>query len=854
MEGEEPVGKKRTRRGRKVRRRRKYRNTVNSLNPDRAPVGSQSASGESDPSSNTSYQCSSGQQSDSKTEPDDIDNPFANLSVNPLIGEDLLARVRSFSSKSISLSRNFTHHNSGRCLVHAPAPLRDNSSGPVSTSQKEESVTETGRLAPLPRPIYRPRSAGATPLSKEALTGRNIPGEVPDIPLPIHNTSNAPNQDMGSNMGPSGPSFSSQARAAELNAAAAAKARTFSGGLEEHNNGILSRPIPTGPSKGKAPIRSGLSKSWRQINFEEAMEASPPGIVGRESHRSVNPAMMDSGHRRASMGPYPLQGVTDMEPHGIHEHRNISMGPSRRPTPYWLHDMNTHLQANMLSAPRYYGPSSESSFSPHHRHPATIPHPRAFVSLRGAPLGPDDLSPTKQEQKSAFRASQDDVISQNPLFEDPFMAEQSHHPYGPSFPYNPQPDPHIAYGFGPPVYSPQSGHAEMEYPFPSQGVEGDSDQYVAYAPAPPLDHQSTNFMGPQDQAHVVGIPNKMPPEIVGRARTPIQAAAPMVQSSVGSATKPLSPPKTQPTGFENRDTKRDMTAYLNGVIETSKANWGKDKVLERGIHGTNQHPKFQTPLRVSEVKAHGGLFFPHIDFTSLPSQPPTDVFHDEKARQAALDQLDSETIFRKCPRVNVKAPRTGKLPMESLLSMPMPGKFDQASDPETNPAFKFPPPGLPFPENMGQANSLKRKGEPDSSQLSRLGESNRSFHADSCKGLGDGKAMEYMPKTREEQGVNYDITTNASSAPLAKVLLNLISYMKGDPETRATHLANFGPVDPSVADLFRPDDVRSYFDYDPTVPWDFQPGFGPRDESGYPEPRLLKRVKGMAFYEKRKAH
>lgn len=814
-------------------RKKRATNTIDSINPSRAPVGFLLTCPESDSSGDGNCKCPLGHQCEPTTEPRDIDSPFENLSVNPLIGEDQ-ARIRSFSSNCTRPTESSPNDSLklGQRFLYAPTPLRHNSRDLTSFVQKQTLTPNTARVTPLSCPKHRPHSAGATLLSKDILTGRNVPGEVPDLPLPMYNT--RPTQHP--NMAPSGPSFGSQARAAELNAAAAARARHFGREIGDANNLPSSKPISHSTAAAKAHSRSNKgTKTWKPFNFEGAQEAFTPGILAGSNHRSMNPNLLAPGPHRfdpsnPNIAPHPLRSVTDMESNDIREHRNIPTGPARMRTPYWLHEMNSHLQPNMLSSPGYYEPVQENSFSPHHHQPASVPSPKAFVNLRGPPLlGPDDLSPAKQEEKSALRSAQNGTVSQNPLHEDPFMPGHPHHPYGPSpLSFTPQPDLHVAYGYGPPVYSPRSAQADMDYHFTPQGAQDENDQYIAYAPAPPLAPQ---FVDPSEQPFdIPAIDSTVHTEIVPRVKSPIRPVPfKSVNSLIGAETKALQLLKSQPKA---EDTKREITAYLNSVVEASKADLEKNTEWEGASNSKDRRPKLAESHR-APIKPQGGLFFPHVDFSSLPSQQPTDVLAcDESTRQQALAEATLETALGKCPRIDVKGkrfPTPDKI--ESMLSVPMPGKFDIPTNDETTSTFRFPPPGLPFPKNMGPISSLETRYEPKPPPGSRLEQSNFWFHADNRGEQRDRLRIANITNQdslRRETARGFGLVTkddtlaDTSNVLLGGVLVSLKSYLAGDPRAQFGNFANFGEVPDSACEPSNGGN-RSFFDYDPSGSWGFPP-------------------------------
>lgn len=754
-------------------------------------------------------------------EPHDIDSPFANLSVNPLIGEDQ-TRIRSYSSYSIRLAERSPSYflSPAHSSINTPTSSKSDPRDPTRSAQKHGLNNNTHRLSPFSCPKHRAHSAGATPQSKDTLMGRNVQGEVPGLRFSAYNAKQSRNHIMAQ----SGPSFSSQARAAELNAASAARARNFNRRIEDVNNLALPKSASVGSLTSKAHTRNRRPKAWRPPGFEGSHEASPPGILAGRNHPSMNPALQAQGHVRfdqlnPGMALHPLRSVSGME---AHEYRNIPTGPRRR-SPHWLHGMNSHTQANMFGSPGHYGPAHGNPFPPHHCKQAAISTPKAFVNLRGIPLfGPDDISPAKQEEKSAFRGVQNGIVSQNPLQDDTFMAGQPYHPYGPPpLPFTPQPDLHIAYGYGPPVYSPQSGQVDLDYHFISQDAHSEDNQYIAYAPAPPLAPQMTGLTEPRTYG-MTATGSTANTDAFTRMETPLSIPSVPEHPSVMAESKALQLFENKPRMAENSDTKRDMTAFLNSVVEASKA---KMEIIERNetLHPKDQHVKLAEP---HGTKTTGPQHFLPVYLSSSHSQQPTNVLScDAGTRQAVLAQLTSASGFGKCPRVNVKDAKPGN--MESFLSIPMPEKFDIPSNAGENPAFKFPPPGLPFPKSIGSSVSLGLGDEPKPPPGSRLEQSNQWFHTDNRGYQHDRLRVASITKqdslrreTARSFGLqtNNDILADASNVLLGGVLVNLNTYLVGDPRAQFGNFAKFGDV-PIGACESSIGGNRTFFDYGPSGSW-----------------------------------
>lgn len=800
-------------------RKKRGTNTVESLNPSRAPVGILLTGPEPESAGDGDCDYPQGGQS-ATTEPHGIDSPFANLSVNPLLGEDP-ARIRSYSSNSVrpALRGPNYHLSPGQSTIHTPSTSRSDPRNPVFSSQAHGSKNNSERLSPFFCPKHRARSAGATPLSKDTLMGRNIAKQARHP------------------MAPSGPSLGSQARAAELNAAAAARARNFNRGFEDVNNHALPKSVSLGSLAPRAPTRNRRTNTLTPLSFEDAQEASPPGIYVGGNHPAMNRALHPPGLQfpgplqlnppNPTMAPHPLRSVSDMEPNAIREHRSIPTGPSRQRTPHWLHEMHPHMQASMLGSPGYHGPAHGHSTSPHHRQPAAIPAPKAFVSLRGPPLfGPDDISPEKQEQKSSFRGVQDGTVSQNPLHEDPFMAGQPYHQYGPPpLPFTPQPDLHIAYGYGAPVYSPQPG--QMECHFTPQEARREDDQYVAYAPAPPLASHVAGLTGP-NAYDMAAIGSTVHTQIRPRNEIPAPDSS-MPEQSVMAESKALQLFEDRPRTEEDFDTKREMAAFLNSVVDASRMDM-EDTEPEETLRSKKKCLKLVKFQGLKVAASQGARHFPHVVFASShPRQPTNTLSCDADTRHAVLAKLTSQAGFQKCPRITLKSTKVAS--MESLLSIPMPGKFDITCNKEENSGFKFPPPGLPFPINRGLLVSFDPRNEPKPPAGSRLEQSNHWFHTDNRGEQRDRFLVANIVKQdylRRQNARSFGCDAidhtlaDASNVLLGGVLTNLNSYLVGEPRAQFGSFARFGDVpasacEPSIGNH------RSFFDYDPSRSWGSQP-------------------------------
>ena len=834
-------------------RKKKSITTINSINPGRAPVGFLSACPSESESPRDGNVNSPLNQSETADKTFGISRSLYSLNLSPLVGEEQ-ANMHPYPRPLTESNRNFPLALPP--FIHAPAPTSTDPRVAASFAQTQPA-TSSDYATGLIFPQHPPRSVGTTPIPRPPPMARTLSSDVPVAPPYAYNTRVTPHPSVAA----SAPSFGSQARAAELNAAAAARARNVSRELEDINSLASSKPIPLSDLTSKTHTRNRGSKSFKPFSFEDIQNFTsadfPPrgGNQHATNSSSQPPGFQGFDPSHANMNPHPLRGVTGPD---LNEHNNVPTGP-RHQTPRWIREVNSHMQGNNMDPTAYYDPGYGNPGL--QRPPATFPPPKAFVNLRGPRLlGPEDMSPSKQEEKSVLRGGPHNTVSQNPLHEDPCMAGQPYHPYGPQpFQFGTQHDANVAFGYGaPPMYdSPQTTQMALDYRFPHHGAHGEINHHGPYGLAAPLAPQA--IVNPQSHRHgsMSGGGSVMYTEIVKPIATPMSAS---VSSRSSKSIQPLAaveskepqpqPHKNPAKEIESSGTKRDMTAYLNSVVEASKANLGKKTNQDGGnaaepgtLHSKNQSSKSSEPHDALDVKAGNGPPPPQIGIGSAPVQKPTEsVLRDANSRQPSLHNTAPEAEHAKGHKVDVKgkgiAPRM--VEPDSGMPFPMPDPAMFATSATTAPmaarasSFLFPPPGLPYPKYTGPP--LEPLDEPLPAPGSRLDESNRWYHSDGrgeeelrkritaitrADSLKRKEARGSAPKTKDDK------IADASNILLGGVLANLQSYLSGDPKDQFGNFAKFGNVPDSCVEPSH-GGRRSFFDQDPFDSWGLPPSLSER--------------------------
>lgn len=591
-----------------------------------------------------------------------------------------------------------------------------------------------------------------------------------------------------------GSSFGAQARAAELNAAAAAKAR----------NGDMN-PWQNDQSPSMVP------EAYYQPPF------GPAGNPNTTPSRPMKPLSAEAPH---------------YTPKSMDNERLLNRVGMRTPShgfPY-NHNNNGRKAAHPLRMVTTLDASNGNGATAGMLH--NYPLQPDLRNVHGGPrvMGPDDISPTKQEEKLAIRDRKFGEGTTHRGDMDPFASDFPVHHQGNNFSYDMAEHPgHQGHGFMPNYrdnfpYVQQPGYAS--YPEVHSHARIAANEYgnVSYADATPVQHPAAHI---PNQSHFAALEaqhalrrDALASSASGQLSTPTRGA---VDGSPGRS-KPLA-------DAPNPDRQGRIPDYLLSPFERAKlysdnVNISRDLGPNHGGHVgqvAQHHPSGDTKAQTQ---------YPGSNLENPLLQP-------NNHHQSSVQQLSLLNAGYSYPVIQT-ASQSQSGPVRYVDAFahlkdwerPVPWGVARAGTQFPRISMTTPPPGL---TRRGSEDEQDPSFSPE--ELERQ-EKKREAHARAIS--GEKTLQEFNDRIREisieekdkriKAGEDEAQADNAAEMTilLGQALVNLSSYVAGDPDGQPRCFANFGPV-PDHAIEPSNGGTRSFFDIDPRVdPWRLPP---PREDS-----------------------
>ncbi|KAL1999693.1 hypothetical protein VTN02DRAFT_4154 [Thermoascus thermophilus] len=634
-----------------------------------------------------------------------------------------------------------------------------------------------------------------------------------------------------------GPSWSSQARAAELNAAAAAaRARSATRELDDLNSLPSSQPIPLSALSSRAHTRNKGSKSWKPFLPDDFKESSGNVNLLREktdlssdTYAAISSNQSDT--TKISQSHNPLRGAIRVNT-GFNELQDQSKENAMNPGQhFWVHGMESRLQENPLGQYGGFNVPFDDTTSQYYYYTPAIPYLSGMSHLHGSGhMMPIVISPARQEEKFVATRMQEATFGQNLPCEDPFMAESSFHAYSLE---------HYA-AANQSQLRPQDGRGSSLYIHQRQGQvdlrsrppvgpdsfsETEDERYIDYTHTlpPGVFHDARPGLSVEATSPVISV-------TAPRMQTPTSLSA---QSSVSAAPSVAMKAKFSDSKerhsarkLEPYDAKKEMTAFLNSVVEASKSS----------VARTVLHDPLKTPTAKDQLKKGRQ----QAEAPSLPERNDRTTNEDNKSLSLARARVPSG-VSKTVSFLEPSGTAATESKQTAEQTVPQGESADRLEEdlPEVtlreiklvdDKVVRFPPPGLPPPGlEMPRVRSLERS----TLENSRVAESSCWFHTD---GRGEEELRQSVmeiargvtERRQKLRGATYpskeDQLAEQITLLLGNVIANLQSYVVGDRKEQAGNFANFGMVlyhccEPSHGGRI------SYFDRDPLIhQWRLPPG------------------------------
>ncbi|EEH09057.1 predicted protein [Histoplasma capsulatum G186AR] len=596
----------------------------------------------------------------------------------------------------------------------------------------------------------------------------------------------------------------------------AARSRKSSAELDDIDNLPSSRPISLSSFALRTHSRNKGSKSWIPFSLEDLNEDSNEMDRRNQSYGARLPARFLTPS--AITVNHPLRNVTTFD------HRSNMFGFQRaspQRAPQWMHGIRRQPHPGHTAAFGYYKQNLGTNLPRQNPRPTAVPH-RSIDTPEAGPrvMVPDDISPTKQEEKQALRALQYSMVSQSNL-------QTRHYPPGSSCSSNqvqnsrPTDSPRCAgYRDGAAdsksSYGQMTGHADHDYSLQQSTVirENGNSHFSGFGPGK-IQHSLTPGMCSESGTSCTA-------ELLQDTESiEISSASPLsLNMCTSHETKVSTIPQRLDSDQPSHTKRQSITKYLKDTITTSQAasesNHDEDfqSEVKDCVGKIDPIPLMANPLK-SPFRAL------QLDQSSSTNAATPQIQHTFKNGKAQGYPLDSgSSISTSMPLTYTSSNYGTDVSSVFASAFPSRPKSDEILSKSPNALrsrfkFKFPPPGLPIPPGLQVASSNKSF---EDTPASRLVHSNIWFHTDT---RGEDifrqriaeiardeaehqRATKMQLRPGEREGV-----AEAGTVLLGHVLANLQSYTVGNSnQTRG--FANFSSA-PKLYDEPTRGGPRSFF-------------------------------------------
>ncbi|KLJ12707.1 hypothetical protein EMPG_12286 [Blastomyces silverae] len=605
----------------------------------------------------------------------------------------------------------------------------------------------------------------------------------------------------------------------------AARSRKSSAELDDINNLPSSRPISLSSFAVRTHSRNKGSKSWVPFSLEDLNEDSDEMDRRNQNHGARLPAPVLTPS--ATTVSHPLRNVTTIDPRsnmfGFH-----GISPQRAPQwPQGIRQQSHPGQKEIFGYPQ----QNFGTAIPHYNPRPTIVPPTTNATPGTGPriMVPDDISPTKQEEKQALRALQYSMVAQ-------IYLQTGNYPQGPIGNPNSQ-----AQNMCPTnsrrcagYHGQTTGYIDQDHSLkpPPMIREQGNTHYSGFSPGQiqPWIHNMLSETGTscataescQDTDNVknasVSLSSQLSLSLKRRASH---------QTNVNTSPQRIN--SDQPSNAKLHDTVK----YLNNVITTSQtateSNRDQEFQIECKDYVGENHA---TPLTANPLKSSHKALQQDPSLVRNVATPQAQRTPNNGHIQGALP--DPGRISTSMPLTYTSSNGPTSVSPAFASAITNGPENDEVLSKSTNSSrsrfkFRFPPPGLPIPPSLQGGLADKHAGE--EAPITRLVQSNAWFHTDTrgedilrqrivelARDEVERQRTTKMPlRPGEREGV-----AEAGTVLLGQALANLQSYTLSG-SNQAKGFANFGPAPKFCYEPIH-SSRKSFFDLDPiTDPWKLPP-------------------------------
>ncbi|PGH13441.1 hypothetical protein AJ80_06310 [Polytolypa hystricis UAMH7299] len=584
--------------------------------------------------------------------------------------------------------------------------------------------------------------------------------------------------------------------------------------VEQRENTELLPSVSLASLASSSTFRNKGTKLWKPLLAEDTPRANSKTMdPNRGPHRLVRSGSRPHGLAGATTSNHPLRNVTNLD--GDHNTQaNTAIGLSKSLSTHALND----------ETPRHFYPGQPGNFvapvqtQSQQQLSVTPPEgPRFF--------GPDDLSPSKHEEKLAERKRWFSALEQS-YHADPYVPDMSVPLFCPPRDFQ-QPEYHAETAY---VQQPSS-NAGFGLPGGIGGIDQDNPFRTRQRTARWMEDERILSMGADEVTSVLYSDAFKGPattsQAIGQSQILSSQPIPTAQASL----TPLAISQTQTPALttspvvssgEAYDIKKEMAQARSSILHDPLTTpSSRDRAQESSRAGLSQTSSSRGSSQMRPFSGQGQAA------EKYPERPR----HTKAGESYPYEDENYNNIWND--------PTVDRLGLDFSTG---PWGIGPPKAKEEKPGYKFPPPGLPYPPLFPDMPSVRGYRDPARERDPKLRESDDWFFSTlreeeriraEC-GKGDSPRRRVV----DNPALSRDGNIAASSTDMvAQVVANLQSYAIGDRQAQSDDKNSFAPfrnvpdhcVEPSHGGK------RSYFDLDPTVdPWRLPPSrtAATKDEDG----------------------
>ncbi|OJD22362.1 hypothetical protein ACJ73_06290 [Blastomyces percursus] len=605
-----------------------------------------------------------------------------------------------------------------------------------------------------------------------------------------------------------------------------ARSRKSSAELDDIDNLPSSRPISLSSFAVRTHSRNKGLKSWVPFSLEDLGEDSDEMDRRNPNHnaRLRAPVLTPS----ATTVSHLLRNVPATDPRsnmfGFH-----GIAPQR--APQWTQGIRQQSHPGQKETFGFLQQNLGTAI-PHQNPRPTIVPPTTNATLGTGPriMVPDDISPTKQEEKQALRALQYSTVAQ-------IYLQTRNYPQASTGNPNSQaqnmchPNPRRCAGY----HGQMSGHIDQDHSLkpPPMNREQGNIHYSGFAPGqvqlswiPNMFSEAGTSCAAAESCQDTD--NTKSASVSFSSQLPL-ILKPHASHQTNVSTSPQSINSDQPSNAKLHDAAK----YLNNFRTTSQTTTENNRDQEFQIECKDHLSEiYSTPLTANPLKSSHKALQQYLSLAKNVATPQAQRTPNNGQTRGGLPDRSHISTSMPLTYTSSDGP-TSVSPVFASAIANRPESDEvlckSANSSRSRFKFKFPPPGLPIPPSIQGGVVDKHAGE--GTPISRLVQSNIWFHTDA---RGEDKLRQRIVEIAQDEAERQRTTktplrpseregvAEAGTVLLGQALVNLQLYCLSD-SNQTKGFANFGPAPKFCYEPIH-NSRKSFLDLDPiTDSWKLPP-------------------------------